>query len=77
MSASSEPLLTVADLAELLAVKPSWVYAQVEDPDTDLPHLRLGRRYVRFERSAIEEYLARQRRGFQVDNERDRGLRVL
>ena len=54
----SDDLLTVADVAKRLAVPVSWVYAKVESGS--LVHLKIGR-YVRFEASAIEAYLERQR----------------
>ena len=61
---TSEPLLTVADVAKLLNVRPGWVYAEVESTDGTLPFNRVGR-YIRFERPAIERWLeaARQRVG--------------
>jgi excisionase family DNA binding protein len=57
-----EPLLTVSDVARLLSVKASWVYAQVEDPKSKLPFVRVGR-YVRFESAAIAAYITGNRRG--------------
>jgi excisionase family DNA binding protein len=54
----TEPLLTPAEAAELLHVRPSWVYEAVRG--RRLPHLRLGK-HVRFERAALEEWIAAQR----------------
>ena len=59
----SERLLTAAEVAELLAVPVSWVREATRDGR--LPHLRLGR-YRRYERAAIEAWLAEQRGGPQV-----------
>lgn len=56
-------LLTVSDVAELLAVHEEtvrrWVWAH------DLPHRRLGpsQRTIRFTQADIDEYLEGQRRG--------------
>ena len=54
----TEPLLTVAQLAELLGVRPRFVYEHLEEID----HVRVGR-YLRFEPAAIENYIRGQRRG--------------
>jgi excisionase family DNA binding protein len=50
----AEPLLTAADAAKLLAVRPGWVYAAVRDGN--LPHVRLGRQ-VRFLRTDLEAFV--------------------
>jgi len=55
-----ERLLTVADVATRLSVKPSWVYAKVEKKE--LPHIKVGR-LVRFESASLESYIQRQRQG--------------
>ena len=47
-------LLTVDEVAAILRVPKSWVYAHL----SDLPTIRLGR-YVRFKRSDIDEFLLR------------------
>jgi excisionase family DNA binding protein len=49
--------LTPAELADLLRVPVSWVYAHVKE----LPVYRIGR-LLRFKAAAIEEWLARQQR---------------
>lgn len=57
-------LLTVDEVAALLKVKASWVYDRIDASHGDrLPHIRLGR-YVRFERSAVLEFVQRQRRNY-------------
>jgi excisionase family DNA binding protein len=56
----SERLLTAGEVAELLAVPESWVREATREGR--LPHLRLGR-YRRYERTAIEAWLADQRGG--------------
>jgi excisionase family DNA binding protein len=48
------PLLTTADAAQLLAVKPSWIYEAVRSGT--LPCLRIGR-HIRFTRAMLEEWL--------------------
>lgn len=64
-NAMTEPLLTPAQVAERLQVKPSWVYEQTRDRASvrsadPLPHLNAGR-YLRFRWSEIEAWLDRQR----------------
>jgi excisionase family DNA binding protein len=56
----SERLLVAAEVAELLAVKESWVREWTRDGR--LPHLRLGR-YRRYRRQDIERWLEEQRAG--------------
>jgi excisionase family DNA binding protein len=56
----NERLLTAGEVAELLAVPESWVREATREGR--LPHLRLGR-YRRYERAAIEAWLAEQRGG--------------
>ena len=48
------PLLTAAEAAELLAVRPSWVYEAVRVGT--LPCLRIGR-HIRFTRSMLDDWL--------------------
>jgi excisionase family DNA binding protein len=48
------PLLTPAEAALLLAVKPSWIYEAVRSGT--LPCLRIGR-HIRFTRAMLEEWL--------------------
>ncbi len=50
----SEQLLTVDQVAELLQVKRSWVYAETRADR--IPHVRLGR-YVRYRLDAIERWM--------------------
>ena len=54
----SERLLTAKEVAELLAVPESWVREATRGGR--LPYLALGR-YRRYERAAIEAWLAEQR----------------
>jgi excisionase family DNA binding protein len=49
-----EPLLRPEQAAELLAVKPSWVYEAVRSGR--LPCLRIGR-HIRFTRGMLEDWL--------------------
>jgi excisionase family DNA binding protein len=48
------PLLTPAEAAQLLAVKPSWIYEAVRAGT--LPCLRIGR-HIRFTRAMLEDWL--------------------
>lgn len=54
----SEPLLTAAAAAELLAVRTSWVYDAARSGE--LPCVRLGK-HLRFLRSDLERWVAGQR----------------
>ena len=56
----SERLLTASEVAELLAVPESWVREATRAGR--LPHVPLGR-YRRYQRAAIETWLAERRRG--------------
>lgn len=51
---SNEDLLTAAEVASLLRMTSGWVYAETRA--NRIPHLRLGR-YVRYQRSAIEQWM--------------------
>lgn len=55
-----DPLLTADEVAAFMRVTRSWVYAETRR--NALPHLRLGR-YVRYRRSAIEQWLEGAERG--------------
>lgn len=50
----NDRLLTAQEVAELLQVDKSWVYAATRA--NQMPHVRLGR-YVRFREDAIIEWL--------------------
>jgi len=52
----NEPLLNAVQAAQLLAVRPAWIYSAVREGR--LPHVRLGR-HVRFLRSDLETLVAR------------------
>ncbi len=51
-------LLTAQEVAELLAVPPSFVYRLAREHR--IPAVRLGERYIRFEAEAIERWIAAQ-----------------
>lgn len=53
-----EPLLDPSAAAELLAVRPSWVYEAVRAGR--LPHVKVGR-HLRFVRSDLDRWVERQR----------------
>lgn len=50
-----DALLTAGEVAALLRVTPAWIYTATRR--NEVPHVRLGR-YVRYRRSAIEEWIA-------------------
>jgi len=58
---SSGALLTAEDVAALLRVPKSWVYAETRAGR--IPHVVLGPRYRRYERAVIEAWWADLRRG--------------
>ena len=53
----TQPLLKAEQAAELLAVKPSWIYEAVRAGT--LPCLRIGR-HIRFTQAMLESWLAEQ-----------------
>lgn len=56
-----EKLLTVQELAALLHVPASWIYERTRRRGVDrLPFVKLGK-YVRFEKSAVQIFLSKQR----------------
>jgi excisionase family DNA binding protein len=56
-AAHDEPLLTPAQVAQLLGVTTSWVYERA-----DLPRYKLGK-FVRFARRQVLAWLEQQREG--------------
>jgi len=57
-TADDESLLTPSELATLLHVPVSWVYAQTRGRSkAGLPFVKMGR-YVRFDRAAVREFIA-------------------
>lgn len=54
------PLMTAAEVGDLLSVPESWCYAEARADR--IPHVRLGR-YVRFNRAEIEAWIAERQRG--------------
>ena len=71
---SGGELLTPEEVAALLRMRKSWVYAAARSGE--LPHVRLGRA-VRFRRSAIDAYLTGLEQGGDLTTARGRrrGLR--
>ena len=56
-----DELLTVEELAQLLKVPKSWIYQRTRLRGRDrLPHIKVGK-YVRFEETAVREFLEQQR----------------
>lgn len=53
----TQPLLDARRAAELLAVKPSWIYEAVRSGQ--LPCLKIGR-HIRFTRRMLEDWLESQ-----------------
>ena len=65
--AHDDALLTAREVAEILSVPQSWVYSAVRGRHGNgLPHVRVGR-YVRFELKAVQEFIARQKRGYRPE----------
>lgn len=52
--------MTVEEVAELLAAPQSWVYRKARE--NGLPFIKIGK-YVRFEPSAVKNWVESQRRG--------------
>jgi excisionase family DNA binding protein len=50
-----ERLLTAEDVAEILGVKPPRIYQMSRDKQ--IPHIVIGKRQLRYTRSAIEKWL--------------------
>ena len=63
----NDRLLTAQEVADLLAVPLSWVREATRDGR--LPHLKLGR-YRRYQRAAVEAWLAEQHAGPDQANRR-------
>jgi excisionase family DNA binding protein len=56
-----DELLTPPELAEMLKVPVSWIYARTRRRRGDrLPHIRLGK-YIRFIEADVYRYLERQK----------------
>jgi excisionase family DNA binding protein len=54
--------MTVREVADLLQVPSSWVYERTRRRGLEqLPHLKIGK-YLRFEESALAEFIRRQSR---------------
>jgi excisionase family DNA binding protein len=59
-------LLTVAEVAALLRVPRSWLYARTaSDGPEAIPHLKLGR-HLRFRRSEVEAWVEEHHSGLRV-----------
>ncbi len=58
-ASSLDRLLTVEEVSKLLQVPRSWVYERTRRRGLEqLPHLKVGK-YLRFEESAVREFLER------------------
>ena len=55
----SAKLETVEDLSERLQVDKTWIYERTRTGE--IPHIKLGPRYIRFESEVIDEWLKNQR----------------
>ena len=54
-----EGLLTISELADLLKVKPSWLYSRTMQTGADsIPRVRIGK-YLRFDAGAVMEWIAK------------------
>jgi excisionase family DNA binding protein len=61
---STTDLMTVGEVAGMLRVPLSWIYARTSGSGEQLPYLKVGR-HLRFRRSAIEAWLEAQSRNSQ------------
>jgi excisionase family DNA binding protein len=65
-----QDLLTVGELASLLRVPNSWIYARTAEGAVEtIPHLKLGR-HLRFRRSEVLSWVEGHHRGPRVVRER-------
>jgi excisionase family DNA binding protein len=67
-------ILTIAQVAERLQVKPRWVYEHTRKrakcfADDSLPHIKMGR-YLRFDWKDVLAWLERQKRGGVINERR-------
>lgn len=51
-----EELMTAEEVADMLRVRAKWVYEAVRRGE--IPCVKVGRRYVRFQRAAIQEWIS-------------------
>lgn len=56
-----EKLLNVKEAAEILGVKPSWIYGNVHQGTLPFPAVYVGR-YLRFKQSDVQAYIETQTR---------------
>lgn len=56
------PLWTAEQVGERLGIPPSSIYDYARRRDDPIPHMRIGR-HIRFHKSAVEGWLARQTHG--------------
>jgi excisionase family DNA binding protein len=57
----TEALLDAEDVAAMLGMKKSWVYARSRA--NEIPTVKLGPRYYRYRREAIEDWISEQEVG--------------
>ncbi len=55
----TQPLLTVSEVAEMLSVKPGWIYENKCRGTLPFPSIKVGN-FLRFKKSAIDRYIERQ-----------------
>lgn len=53
----AEELLTVEEVAQMLKVKPQWLYGAAQRGD--VPRVKVGSKFVRFRKSEIEDWIKR------------------
>jgi excisionase family DNA binding protein len=67
-------LLTIAEVAGILRVPKSWIYARTCDGAQEvLPHLKFGR-HLRFERERIVAWMETRRRGVEPSVSQPEGV---
>jgi excisionase family DNA binding protein len=52
--------MTVDELATITHTKKSWWYQRLSEGNCPIPHLKIGRHFVRFRQSDVQAYLDRQ-----------------
>ena len=61
--------MDVEGVAEYLGARASWVYDKTRK--TEIPHARVGK-YLRFRKSALDDWLTQKRIAFAFDNANSR-----
>lgn len=52
----SQTLVSIKEMAKILAVKPSWIYQRTMRGKAAIPHIKVGK-YVRFDPKEVVQFL--------------------